>query len=77
MRNLIGVLIVIVGILLGLYIGGWIMFVKPIIDICYAIDDQTISAVAVGITIIKCLLASFVGVVIAQIGIVIGKLIMD
>lgn len=77
MRNLIGVLIVLVGILLGLYIGGWIMFVKPIIDICYAIDDQTVSAVAVGITIIKCLFASFVGVAIAQIGIVIGKLIMD
>ena len=77
MKKLIGFLFFIGGILLGLYVGGWLLFVKPIIDVCIAIDNNTISAVIIGIAIIKCLLASFVGWIIAYLGITIGSVLLD
>lgn len=75
MRKFIGLLFTIGGLLLGLYVGLWLMFVKPIMDVCLAIDNNAISAVIVGIAIIKCVLAGFIGWVIAYIGIMIGGVI--
>ncbi len=36
MGKLAGVLSIIAGALLGLYVGGWCMFVQPILQCCYA-----------------------------------------
>ena len=72
MKKLLGFLFTVGGVLLGLYVGGWLLFVKPIIDVCYAIDNHTISAIVIGIAVIKCIFASLVGVLIGYLGIVIG-----
>ena len=72
MKNIIGVLIMIAGILCGLYVGGWLMFIQPIIEACKAFDAGTLTGLMVGITVLKCIFASFVGSVVAYAGIIIG-----
>jgi hypothetical protein len=34
MKKLLGLLFIIIGICGGLYVGGWLMFIQPIIDAC-------------------------------------------
>ena len=76
MKKIIGALIIVIGIVIGLYIGGWIMFVQPIIQACMAFDAGVLTGVIVGTTILKCIFASCVGGIIAYIGVWIGSLIM-
>lgn len=75
MKNIIGNLIIIAGILCGLYVGGWLMFIQPIIEVCKAFDVGTLTGLMVGITVLKCIFASTVGGIIAYVGIVIGNII--
>lgn len=75
MKNIISIIIAIIGIALGIYVGGWLMFIKPIIACCTALDAGTLTAAMVGWTIVKCIFASAVGTIIAYIGIVIASLI--
>lgn len=60
MRNAIAILIFIVGILLAIYVGGWVLFIKPIMVACAAFDAGTLTASLVGMTVIKCLIATTV-----------------
>ena len=46
---------IIVGIALGIYTGGWLLFIKPIIAVCAAYDAGTLTGSMIGWTIIKCL----------------------
>lgn len=77
MRKILGVIIAIVGIGLGLYVGGWLMFIKPIIACCMAFDAGTLTGTMVGWTVIKCIFASFIGSIIGHVGIVIGAAVID
>lgn len=43
MKNILAVIIFILGIVLAGYIGGWLMFIKPIITCCKAFDTGTLS----------------------------------
>lgn len=72
MKNVIAVLVAIVGIILGIYMGGWILFIQPVIQVCKAFDAGTLTATMIGITIVKCIFAGAVGSVIAYIGILIA-----
>lgn len=76
MKKLLGVLFIIAGITGGLYVGGWLMFVQPIIDACKHFDAGTLTGTIVGVTVLKCIFASFVGGVIAWVGSVIGQLLL-
>lgn len=71
-RNFLGIILMIIGIILGLYVGGWWMFVVPIITCCEAYDVGVLTASMIGWSVIKCILAGFVGrfiyVVFASIG---------
>lgn len=64
MKNILAVIIFILGIVLAGYIGGWLMFVKPIINCCKAFDLGTLSGLMVGMTALKCVFASAVAGVI-------------
>jgi hypothetical protein len=68
MKVIIGWIIFIGSIVGGLYIGGWLMFVQPIIEACKAFDAGTLTGLIVGTTILKCIFASTVGGLIAYIG---------
>lgn len=77
MRNVVGFLVMIIGIIAGLYVGGWLMFIQPILEACQAFDTGTLTGVTVGITVLKCIFASAVGWFIAYVGMAVGGLILD
>lgn len=77
MKNVIGILVTIIGIAAGLYIGGWLMFIQPIIEACQHFDAGTLTGVIVGTTVLKCIFASAVGSVIAYVGVFLGVIIRD
>lgn len=74
-KTWIGVILFIVGIVTGFYVGGWLMFVKPIMDCCYAFDAGILKVSNVGMAIIKCVFATPIGVVIFWIFSIIAALI--
>lgn len=50
MRRLLGVVLILVAILGGLYVGGWLFFIKAIADIIVAIKSGIIAMdIAIGI----------------------------
>lgn len=75
MKYVIGWIIFVGSIVLGLYVGGWVMFIQPIIEACKAFDAGTLTGLIVGITVLKCVFASFVGLIIVYIGMVITTII--
>lgn len=75
MKNFIGNLLVVAGIVGGLYVGGWMMFIQPIIEACKAFDAGVLTGTIVGITVLKCIFASMVGSIIAYVGVFIGSVI--
>jgi len=74
MKTILGIVLIIAGILGGLYVGGWLMFIQSIMQSCNAFDNHALTATIVGWTIVKCMFASFVGCVIGGIGVMLGGL---
>ena len=72
--KLLGVIFAIFGICLGVYTGFCVMFVGGIVEIIDAVKAPVTDAAIIGWAILKILLASFVGVIIAWIGIALGAL---
>lgn len=64
---IIGAILIVGGIVLGLYVGVWICFVGGIIDIVNVvnimIEQGLIDGLKLGVGIVKMLFASFAGVV--------------
>lgn len=75
MIKIISWIILIGSILCGLYVGGWIIFIQPIIEACKSFDAGTLTGAVVGSTIVKCALASFVTSIIISAGIFIVQII--
>lgn len=75
MRNAISILIVVLGVICGAYVGLWLMFISPILTMCAAFDAGTLSAMIVGVSVIKMLLASFVGWIIVYVSIILAKIV--
>lgn len=76
MKGIIGILLIIGGILGGLYVGGWLMFIQPIMDCCKAFDTHILTGTMVGWTVIKCIFATCVGGLIFYVGYVLGMLML-
>lgn len=74
-KNIIGNLLIAVGVVGGLYVGGWIMFIQPIIEACKAFDAGTLTGLIVGVTVLKCIFATAVGSIIAYIGVFVGSIL--
>lgn len=74
-KNIIGNLLIAAGVVGGLYVGGWLMFIQPIIEACKAFDAGTLTGLIVGVTILKCIFASAVGSIIGYVVVLIGTLI--
>lgn len=68
MRKVLAWLILLAGIVGGLYVGAYLMFIKAILIAFHAFDIGSLTAVLVGKTIIKCVFASVVGGLIAFAG---------
>lgn len=68
-KAITAIMVIIAGIMLAVYYGLWVMFIKAILVTCAAFDAGTLTATLVGWTIIKCLLASMVaGLILAAAG---------
>ena len=52
MKKLIGVIIIIASIVGGVYLGGWILLVKPLLAACAAFDAGILTRTLVITTII-------------------------
>lgn len=76
-KYFIGLVALVAGFVGGLYVGGWVLFIQPIIELCKAFDANAVTAVMVGVTIIKCILAGTVGSLIFYLGAAIGKIIVE
>lgn len=75
-KLIVAILLILLGIAAGLYVGAWLMFIKPIIACCVAFDAGTLTAVMVGKTVLKCIFAGFVGWVIFIVLSTIGRLLV-
>ena len=72
MKKIIGILITIIGIVLGIYVGVWLMFIGGITQIVNSINPINGSGIAFGIVrIVFCEIGGFI----AWLGIAIGSVI--
>ena len=69
MKQIIGILIAIIGIILGIYVGVWLMFVGGITQIVNSINPLNGLGIALGILRIA---FCGIGVTIAQLGMIMG-----
>ena len=72
MKHILALLVFIFGVILAAYTGGWVLFVKPIIEACKALDSGNLTALTVGITVIKCVAAGTVAGLIVYISSIIA-----
>lgn len=78
MRETLFWITIIVGVALGIYAGGWLLFIKPIITVCAAYDAGTLTSSMIGWTIIKCLVfAPIAAKVIMNVALAIAEAILD
>lgn len=78
MRETLFWITIIVGAALGIYTGGWLLFIKPIIAVCAAYDAGTLTGSMIGWTIIKCLVfAPIAAKVIMSVALGIAEAILD
>lgn len=75
MRKVIENILVVVTIIASLYVGGWLMFIHPIIELCNHYDANTLTGTIIGMTILKCVFASSVGMIIFYAGAFVNSLI--
>lgn len=76
-RDWLGAIVYAISIIIGFYVGIWVMLVEPIIYACQCFDAGTLTATIVGITIIKILMSGFVGTLIMLIGLAIAFFISN
>lgn len=74
-RKILAFLIVILGFICAGYVGGWLMFIHPIIEACKAFDTGTLTGLMVGVTVLKCIFASTVAGIIIWISSVIAGIL--
>ena len=61
MRNIIGFSLMVCGIIFGIYIGLWVMFIGGIVEIVNQFQLPVISLSAIAWSILRIILAQFVG----------------
>ena len=77
MRNAICIIIFIASCLLGLYVGGWLLFFKPISDAITAYNTGVLTGITIILTIVKCIIAWPICGIIEYTGLIIAMLIAD
>lgn len=72
MWNIFGFVMIAVGILLGLYVGGWVLFVGGIVQVIEAIKATPVEALDIAVGILRVVAAMAVGTLIAAAGVFFG-----
>ena len=76
-RDWLGDIVYAISIIIGFYVGIWVMMVEPIIYACQCFDAGTLTATIIGITIIKILLSGFAAILIMLVGFAIAFFISN
>lgn len=77
MQDIIGVVMVVAGVVLGLYVGVWLCFIGGIVDVINAIKAEDIIALDIAIGIGKYVFAGAIGMLSAMVLIVPGMACWD
>lgn len=77
MKFIIGLLLVFAGVVIGLYVGGYLMFFKGVIDIIEQIKAPSIDTTIMAWAIVKVVLASAVGGLSAMVLVIPGMSMLD
>lgn len=77
MRQILAVLMFIVGIVAACYLGGWVMFIKPVIDCCRAFDGGTLTGLMVGVAVLKCIFAGMITSIVFWVGSLVAFLLNE
>jgi hypothetical protein len=75
-RNILGFAIIIMAVLAGLYVGGWVMFIGGIVDIIEAAKATPVEALPIAVGLLKVMMAMVTGWIVAIIGASIGAVII-
>ena len=76
-RTILGWIVFIGSAVYGVYVGAWLMFIKPILEACRAFDTGTLTGLLVGITVLKCLFSSAVGFLIVYVGAAVASRLIE
>ena len=77
MQTIIGILLIVGGAILGLYVGIWVCFIGGIIDVIHCVQTEDFVAMTLAIGIAKIVFAGLAGWVSAIIPIFIGHFMLD
>lgn len=77
MKKVLAVGMIIVGILLGLYLGLWVMFVGGIVGLVEIFKSGNIEGMAIALNIVKIVFASAVGTLAAYILVIPGWVMIN
>ena len=72
MKQILGILLILAGIALGLYVGVWLMFIGGIVAVITAVKAATTVPLDVAIGIARIVFAGFVGMLSAYLLIIPG-----
>ena len=61
MKNVIGFLLVLCGIIFGVYVGAWLCFIGGIVDVIEQVRAESIDSMVLAIGIVKIMGASIAG----------------
>ena len=76
-RTILGWIVFVGSAAYGVYVGAWLMFIKPILEACKAFDAGTLTGLLVGTTVLKCLFAGAVGFMIVYIGAAVANRLIE
>lgn len=72
MKAVLGIVLILIGLFLGFYVGGYLMFVKGIIQVIEGVTAEVLIASDVAWGLLKIVCASFIGVLSAVFPLTIG-----
>ena len=72
----LGIIIMVISFFGGVYIGGWILFLNPIINCLKAFHVGSLTGIMVALTLLKCIFAIPIGERIVKVGNVVGKMMI-
>ena len=77
MKTYIGVAVALLGILLGAWVGIWVMATGGIVQVVEACKAEPVSSIGVAVGVVRFLSSAFVGWLCVGIGFGVGKAIVD
>lgn len=70
--TIIGFIIIVASILFGVFVGGWVFFIGGIVQVVESLKATPVEAVGVAVGILRVVVASTVGMLIAAFGAMFG-----